>query len=70
MIGRKLAIRSLLILGLAAADKRTGTCPEPWTGKWGKKFKKSFRDFFKFPDHKGTETFKNYRGSEVPTLCI
>jgi len=51
MIGRKLAISSLLILGLSAGEK-TDNCPAPWSSKWGKKFKKSFRDFFKYPNHK------------------
>ena len=51
-------ISAILILG-AVADERT--CPEPWTGKWGKKFKKSFKDFFKYPDHKGTDFLKRIK---------
>ena len=69
MIDRKLAISSLLILGLSAGE-RTDNCPAPWSSKWGKKFKKSFRDFFKYPNHKGTETFKIIGSSEVLLLCF
>ena len=63
-------ISAILIVGVIADER---TCPEPWTGKWGKKFKKSFRDFFKFPDHKGTDflfgshvsRIRLYRGPRV-----
>ena len=54
MYGRKLTVISLLMVGIIAG-KKTSACPEPWTGRWGKKFKKSFRDFHKFPNHKGSD---------------
>ena len=51
-------ISAILILGVIADER---TCPEPWTGKWGKKFKKSFKDFFNYSDHKGTDFLKRIK---------
>ena len=59
MYGRKLTVISLLIVGIIAGKKRSA-CPEPWTGRWGKKFKKNYRDFFKFPNHKGSDCISEY----------